>query len=72
MFNANQIVLIPMCMCVNASRCACSVCVSHTSVGVRSTMWGVSHMRGTLGGVCGVVFFQRFVLGLPLAVADLC
>jgi len=39
--------------------------VSRTSLGVLSTMWGVSHKRGTLGGVCGVVSFPRFVLGAP-------
>ena len=39
--------------------------MSRTLLGVLSTMWGVSHKRGTLGGMCGVVSFPRFVLGAP-------
>ena len=64
-YNANQIVLIPLWMCVNASPCACSVCVSRMGLGVHSTMWGVSHRRGTFGGLYCVVSFPRFVMRAP-------
>ena len=43
MYNANQFVLITLWTCVNAKRCACSVCVSGTTLDVLLTMWGVSH-----------------------------
>ena len=67
MHNANQIDLIPWWTYVNASCCAYSVCVSRTSLGILSTMWGV-HIGGAHLEVCvGWYPSQDLSWGLPLA-----